>query len=128
MALAGSRWLVMKNAEQSLTLETWRRRRRRVVSRRKSERKVGDERGEDKGGGVEVEERNIMNRETTRTRGGWEPELQTDRQAGRQASESSPERCRGARQRIRAVYPLCLGLLHGDNTRYESFMRGAFLY
>lgn len=38
MALAGSRWLVMKNSVQSLTRET---RRRRVVvgSRRKSERK-----------------------------------------------------------------------------------------
>lgn len=43
---------------------------------------MGDERGgeEDEGGCVEVEERKVMNREATRTGGGWE--LQTDRQAG----------------------------------------------
>lgn len=51
----------------------------------------------------------------------------TDRQTGGRARDSSPERRRGARHRIRAVYPLCLGLLHGDNTQYESFMRGAFI-
>lgn len=34
-------------------------------------------------GGAEVEERRVMNRGAMRTtRGGWEPELQTDRQAG----------------------------------------------
>lgn len=37
---------------------------------------------EDEGGGVEVEERKVMNREATRKKGGWKPELQTDRQAG----------------------------------------------
>lgn len=38
---------------------------------------------EDEGGGVEVEERKVMNREATTTaRRGWEPELHTDRQAG----------------------------------------------
>lgn len=40
------------------------------------------------GGGVEVEERSVMNREATRTRGGWKPELQTDRQAGGPASQA----------------------------------------
>lgn len=47
MALAGSRWLVMKNSVQSLTRETMRRRRRRRVvvvgSRRKSEGGKGRE-------------------------------------------------------------------------------------
>lgn len=45
---------------------------------------MGDEQSveERKGGGVEVEERKVMNREATRARGGWKPELQTDRQAG----------------------------------------------
>lgn len=48
MALAGSRWLVMKNSVQSVTRETRRRRRRRVVvgSRRKSKGKgMGEMRG-----------------------------------------------------------------------------------
>lgn len=75
-------------------------------------------------GGVEVEDRKVMNREKDkREDGSW-----SSRQTSRRARESSPERCRGARQRIRAVSPLCLGLLHGDNTRYESFIRGAFFY
>lgn len=93
MALAGSRWLVMKNSVQSLTRET-RRRRRRVGSGRKSEGKGrGEMRGrwemseegsgeEDKGGCVEVEERKVMNREAMKMGGGWKAELQTDRQAG----------------------------------------------
>lgn len=50
-------------------------------------------------------------RETDRQAGGW---------AGRQARDSSPE---WSRHRIRAASPPCLGLLHGDNTQYESFMR-----
>lgn len=66
-----------------------------VSSRRKSKKKGRGEmrerwemskegRGqENKGGGVEVEERKVMNKEATRTtRGGWEPEFHTDRQAG----------------------------------------------
>lgn len=47
---------------------------------------------------------------------GSQSSRQTDSQAGRQARDASPEWCRRARQRIRAVYPHCLGLLHGDNT------------
>lgn len=35
----------------------------------------------------------------------------------------SPEPCGGAGQRIRALSPLSLRLLHEDNTQYESFMR-----
>lgn len=69
------------------------------------------------GGGVEVDERSVMNRENNEERMGA-----PDRQAG----ESSPGTCRGASQRIRAVYPLCLSLLQGDNTQYESFMKGGF--
>lgn len=57
MALAGSRWLVMKNSVQSLTRETRRRRRRRTVvvgRRRKSE---GKGRGEMRGRWKTSEER-----------------------------------------------------------------------
>lgn len=49
-----------------------------------------------------------------------------DREAGRRASRAQ-RRAEGARQRIRDAYPLCLTLLHGDNTHYESFMRSAFI-
>lgn len=95
-------------------------------SRRKSRGKgrSGDERkvGEQGGKGTKGDEQgNNEGRIEPKA-----PQRQTDRQAGRQARESSPEWCRGARQNIRAVDSLCLGLLHGDGTQYESFMRGTF--
>lgn len=85
----------MKNSVQSLTREARRRRRVAVGSRRKSKEtgrgemrerwEMSEEgRGEERVKvGVEVEERKVTNREATRTtRGGWEPELHTDRQTG----------------------------------------------
>lgn len=133
LALAGSRWLVMKNSVQSLTRET-RRRRVAVGSRRKSkEKRRGEMRGRwemseegDKGGGC-WGRRKEGNEKRRRWERREEDGSQSSTRTSRRASESSPQRCSGARQRIRAVSPLRLGLLHGDNTPYESFMRGAFL-
>lgn len=134
MALAGSRWLVMKNSARSPTGEDeeeavvaggGEKRGKKERGRGRVERKVG----------VEVGEAKVMSRQVTRTTGlrgvrGWkiqssrETDRQTGRRAGgqegRQARESSPE---WSRHWIRAASPPCLGLLHGDNTQHESFMR-----
>lgn len=61
---------------------------------------MGDERG---GGGVEVGERKVMNREATRTtREGWKPEIQTDRQA---SQGIKPRAVRGGQAQDQSCLP-----------------------